>query len=92
MYIDFDKCYGIVVKKFTLEYLCFKPMVTKGDRLGEGEEEWTGGLGLAYAHHGIWNDWPTGTCCIAQGILPNVLSWSMWEKNLKKNGCVYMYN
>ena len=20
------------------------------------------GLGLAYAHCGIWNDWPTGTC------------------------------
>lgn len=28
------------------------------------EEGWTGGLILAYAHGGTWNDWPTGTCCI----------------------------
>ena len=34
---------------------------------------WIGGLGLAYAHCGIWNDWPTETCCVAQGTLPNIL-------------------
>ena len=44
-------------------------MVSKGDRRGEG---WTGGLGLAYAHCGIWNDWPTGNCCIAQESLQNL--------------------
>ena len=66
-----------------------KLMVTKGDRWGGG---WTGGLGLAYAHCGIWNDWLMGTCCIVQGTLPNVLWWSMWGKNLKKNGCMYVYN
>ena len=38
-----------------------------------GKEGWTGGLGLAYAHCSIWNDWPTGTCYIAQRTLPNVL-------------------
>ena len=43
-------------------------MVTKGDSgWGEG---WTGGLGLAYAHCGIWNNWPVGTCCVAQGFYP----------------------
>ena len=35
-----------------------KCMVTKEGSCGE--EGWTGGLGLAYAHWGIWNDWPTG--------------------------------
>ena len=41
---------------------------------GTGEREGIiGGMGLSYAHCGIWNDWPTGTCCIAQGILPNIL-------------------
>ena len=30
-----------------------------------GVEGWIGGLGLAYAHHCIWNGWSMGTCCIA---------------------------
>ena len=47
-----------------------KLMVTKADRWGEG---WTAGLGLAYAHCGMWNDWPKETCCIAQGTLPSIL-------------------
>ena len=39
------------------------------------------------------SNWQQGhTCCIAKGILPNVLWWFMWEKNLRKNGYVYMYN
>ena len=33
-----------------------------------------------------------GTCCIAQRTLPNILWWSMWKKNLKENGCMYLYN
>ena len=37
---------------------------------GEG---WTGGLGSAHAPWGVWNDWPTGTCSVAQGTLPHVL-------------------
>lgn len=41
------------------------------DKLGGGMA-W--GLGLAYPHSGIWNDWPLGTCCIGQGTLPNILS------------------
>ena len=60
-------------------------MVNKGDRLGEG---WIGVLRLTHAHCGIWSDCPTGTCCTAQRNLPNIL----WEKNLKENGYVYMYN
>ena len=53
-----------------------------------GGERWTRGLGLAYAHIGLWNDWPTGTCCKAQSTLANILWQSMWEKNLKEN---YVY-
>ena len=30
-----------------------------------GQDGWIGSLGLAYAHCGIWNDFPTGTSCIA---------------------------
>ena len=40
---------------------------------GGGGEGWAGCLGLARAHGGIWNDWPMGTCCTAQRILPNIL-------------------
>ena len=65
-----------------------KLMLSKGTGWGV----WTGGLGLAYAHSDIWNNWPTEICYIAQGTLPNILWWSMWEKNLKENGCVSMYN
>ena len=50
---------------------------------------WPGGLGLTYAHWGIWNDWPMGTCCIAQRTQPNILWRSM--QNLRENGYVYMY-
>ena len=34
---------------------------------------WTEGLGLAYALCGIQNDWPMGTCCIAQRTLHNII-------------------
>ena len=47
-----------------------KLMVTKGDRC-RGQMDW--GLGLAYAHRGIWNDWAMGTYCLAQGTLYSVI-------------------
>ena len=72
--------------------LFYRLAVTKGDRwCGEGGG-WTGILGLAYAYCGIWNDWPMGTCCITQRTLHNILWWSIWENNLKNNGCLYMYS
>jgi len=67
----------------------WKHMVTKEDGGGGGIDR---GLGLAYAHWGLWNNWPMGTCCRAQRTLPNILWSSVWEKNVKENGCVYMYN
>ena len=52
-------------------------MVTKRDRwVGE----WTGNLGLAYTHCGIWNDWPMGICYISQRTLPSIL-WKDYEKD-----------
>ena len=39
----------------------------------QAEGMWTGGLGLACAHGGVWNGWPLGTCCKAQGTLPDIL-------------------
>ena len=53
---------------------------------------WTGGLGLAHAHWRIWNYLSMGNCCIAQRTLPNILWYSTWEKNLKENGCLFMYD
>ena len=47
-----------------------KVLLPKGAGLGEG---WTGDLELAYAHCSIWNDLPTGTCCIARGSLLHIL-------------------
>ena len=64
-------------------------MVTKGDRWGMGEG-WTGGLGLAYAPWGIWNDCPNRACCKAQRTLPSILWWSMWGKNLRIDMCMCM--
>ena len=37
-------------------------------------------------------NWLMGTSWIAQGTLPNILRWPKWEKNLKKNEGVCMYN
>ena len=34
---------------------------------------WPRGLELAHTECSTWNDWPTGTCCTAQGTLPNIL-------------------
>lgn len=47
-----------------------KFMVTKGDSW-EVEMTW----GIAIGIYTLWymQDWPKRTCCIAQGILPNIL-------------------
>ena len=39
------------------------------EETGQGEGG-TGGLALAYAQRSIWNDWPTGTCGIAENSYP----------------------
>ena len=36
-------------------------------------EEWTGDLGLGDANYCIWNGWATGTCCVGQGMLLDVM-------------------
>ena len=48
-----------------------KLMVTKGDRWEVGRD----GLGVWdwHMHTGMWNDWLTGTCCIAQRTVRNIL-------------------
>ena len=66
-----------------------KLTVTKGAGT-QGRRDW--GLGGAHAGWGVWNDEPKGICYRAQGILPHILWWSLWGKNLKENGCVYMHN
>ena len=66
-----------------------KLWLQKGTGWGEGL---IGGLGMVYAHYCLWNEWSTGSCCIAQGNRLNILWKPIWEKNLKKNGCVNAYN
>ena len=39
-----------------------------------------------------FNGWPTRTYCIKQRILLNILQLPKWEKNLKSNRCMYVYN
>ena len=60
----------------------------------ETDREWeggTGGLGLAYAHWGIWNDWPMGTCTRALRTLASILWYSMGEKIWKRmDVCICM--
>ena len=66
---------GIWKKMDTNEFICREEIdsqtlknawLPKGTGWGEG---CTGDLGLANAHWGIWNDWPTRTCYMAQGTL-----------------------
>ena len=56
---------------------------------GEG---WIGDLGIGIRTLWYMDDWVNGICCMAQRTLSNILWLSIWEKNLKENGCVYMYN
>ena len=57
------------------------------------EQEGAGRDGLGvwdwHMHRGMWNDWSTGTYCIAQRPLSNI-RWS-WENNLKENEDVCTY-
>ena len=92
--ISFFQCCVWATRFYFSLWMCYRfqflkcfPITKGGQVVGE---EWTGGLRLVYAHSGRWNDWLSGTCCRAQRTLPNILRWSLWEKNLKKNGCVYV--
>ena len=66
-------------KKDTNEYIC--RMETDSQTLKTNfwlrkRQVWgAGGLGIwdQHMHTGIWNDRPTGTCCITQRTLPNIL-------------------
>ena len=63
-------------------------MVTKRWR-----EDRIEGLGLAYAHCGIWNDWPRGNFCIAQGTTQYsmiICTGKEYEKKWMCVICVYI--
>ena len=62
--------------------LCLSPDVA----CGEGK---TGGLGLACAHRGIWNDWSTGICCIAEKSTWHSVIIYMGKEFERKWMCVY---
>ena len=51
-------------------------MITKEKRWGE-ETDWEFRMGIG-THH-ICNRWSTGTCCIAQGNLLNILGLPIQE-------------
>ena len=66
-----------------------KFMVTKGDRF-RGGRDWRFGTGICTLRYMEWL--ANRTCCIAQRPLPNILWYSIWEKNLRENGCVDTYD
>lgn len=39
---------------------------------------------MAYAHWGLWNDWPMRTCCRAQGPLPIFCDHLCGKRNWKR--------
>ena len=69
-----------ILQKDTNELLCVTEtdsqalktnIVTKGDGWCEGGIDW--GFGIGICIRSIWNDYPTGTCCIEHGNLHNLL-------------------
>ena len=66
-------------KRYRWAYLPNKSRLKDFEKLMVIKEDGGGGRD---AHWGIWNDWPMGICRIAQGTLPNILWWAIWEKNL----------
>ena len=52
-------------------YICCIYLKTTFLRVGGGMD-WGLGIGICTMRY-IQNDWPTGTCCIAQQTLPNSL-------------------
>ena len=95
---SYDVIYVKTKKEIQMNLFTKKTRLTNLKNKHAYQREWQGdrligGLGLEYVQYCIWNGWPTGTSCIAQGTLRDILWWPLWEKiNLKKNGCVYMYN
>ena len=61
-------------------------------RVGETDLTRPRGLGLAYAHWGIWDDWSMGTCCIAQRTLASNL-WIIygWKESERECICIYVW-
>ena len=67
-------------KKNTSELICIRETDSQSLKTNLQSPKGTGGieecsesLGLAYTHCGIWNDWPMGNFCRAQGTLSNIL-------------------
>ena len=88
-----------ILKKDTNELVCRKEetdsqtlktnsWLQKGTDL---EEKWIEGVGLAYAHCGIFNSQLMGTYLQHRNSTQQSVIIYM-GKNLKKNGCAYMYD
>ena len=88
-----------ILKKNTDELTCRKEtdsqtlktnlQLPKGTGYGEG---WIGSLGLAYAHCGIQNDWPTEEllCSIGNSTHHSVIIY-VGKESEKEWMCVYIY-
>ena len=59
-------------------------MFIKGDRMGVGGRDWH------MTHRGIWNDWPTEMCCIAQRTLHNIVMIYVGKESEREWICVYV--
>ena len=90
LYVESKK--GILTNLFAEQKQTHRPWKTYGYQKGHvvGGMDLGFGIGIRTLRYMEWL--ANGTCHIAQRTLLNTLWWSMWEKNMKENGCVYMYN
>ena len=49
-----------------------------------------GGRDWHMTHRGIWNDWPTEMCCIAQRTLHNIVMIYVGKESEREWICVYV--
>ena len=77
-----------ILKKDTNEPICRTEIVIEFEnkltvtREDEWREGWNGGMELAYAHNGIWNNWPMGTCCIVHRELHTIFCNNLYQKRI----------
>ena len=68
---------------------CFIKELLKALRIGF-KKGILGSLGLACVYCSIWNDWPMGTCYIAQRTLASILDHLYGKEYEKEAICVHV--
>ena len=61
-----------------------------GFQRGQVGGDTLGGFVLPYAHWGIWNDWPMGTCCAAENFTQYSVIIFVGKESEREWMCVYV--